>query len=528
MDHLTTEAAKNDDVSTTGSNKRLSLTMSLKELDAEKVLDAFGKYGPYQMKAYVLITAVLMLYSSQMMIMSFISTAPEFECDIKQNEAESKSEYTIIDSCYVNDSNNVTILCNEIPNASFKFNESSPQTTLNSEFNLVCRDEHWAQHASSLFLLGGLLVTPFTTQLSDLYGRRYAFLISLWTAVTAAVACSFAPTYGWFLLFRFITGVGTSSYATVGWVFCCESVSVKFRSFIPVVGTFAWVSGIMLVGILRVFISNWRWLYFAVSLPGLLTYSYYWYIEKSSTFNHKTISIPDCKSSTTKLNEGNSRTFIDMVKNKAIVFHLTIHCLIITKLSDDSYTGYFLSGLVEIPAGLLCIPLLLKFGRRTITFWCLALQGVSMGAAILYPGPGTIEMIFPVVAKLFNSILWTSEPLLLAEMSPTSIRDIFYGLVTFFGEFGSVLAPYLELLKDIDERAPQTVVAILSAGASMLVLTAPETKNKPMPEDLDQFDIGCLLRRFACCRQTPKDNNEYGIQTLPETEVRFVGTEYRS
>lgn len=57
-----------------------------------------------------------------------------------------------------------------------------------------------------------------------------------------------------------------------------------------------------------------------------------------------------------------------------------------TKLSDDSYTGYFLSGLIEIPAGLLCIPLLVKFGRRTITFWCLALQGISMGAAILYPG----------------------------------------------------------------------------------------------------------------------------------------------
>uniref|UniRef100_A0A914S5A6 Major facilitator superfamily (MFS) profile domain-containing protein n=1 Tax=Parascaris equorum TaxID=6256 RepID=A0A914S5A6_PAREQ len=341
------------------------------------------------------------------------------------------------------------------------------------QFNLVCRDEHWVQHASSLFMLGivfacnilgGMIVTPFLTQLSDLHGRRYTFLIPLWTAVAAALACAIAPTYGLFLVFRFVAGVGTTGYSTIGWVLSCESVSIEFRSLIPLVGTFTWVAGIIMVGALRIFIGNWRWLYFAISVPGLLTVSYYWlvvfslpvitgvsplddnsqsgqgnfevyifginiwYIKASSRFNKISVSLPECKSTAVKPTEGKSRT---MIMN-ATYWGLALFS---TKLSDDSYTGYFLSGLIEIPAGLLSIPLLVKFGRRTITFWCLALQG-----------PGTIEMIFPVAAKLFNSIVWSSEPLLLAEMSPTSIRNTFYGVIQFFGEIGSVVAPYLELL----------------------------------------------------------------------------------
>ena len=57
-----------------------------------------------------------------------------------------------------------------------------------------------------------------------------------------------------------------------------------------------------------------------------------------------------------------------------------------TQLSEDGFTGYFLSGLIELPAGIISVGLLLKFGRRSVTVWSLVLQGVSMGAAILYPG----------------------------------------------------------------------------------------------------------------------------------------------
>lgn len=44
--------------------------------------------------------------------------------------------------------------------------------------------------------------------------------------------------------------------------------------------------------------------------------------------------------------------------------------------------------------------------------------------------------------KLFNSVAWVAEPLLIGEMSPTSTRNMFYGIIGFVGEIGSITAPY--------------------------------------------------------------------------------------
>lgn len=67
-------------------------------------------------------------------------------------------------------------------------------------------------------------------------------------------------------------------YAVI-WIMCCESVAIEFRSLIPVAYTVAWVLGIMLVGILRIWILNWRWLYFTISIPSILSVFYYWFVN---------------------------------------------------------------------------------------------------------------------------------------------------------------------------------------------------------------------------------------------------------
>lgn len=57
--------------------------------------------------------------------------------------------------------------------------------------------------------------------------------------------------------------------------------------------------------------------------------------------------------------------------------------LLSASLSDDNFTGYFLSGFIELPGGLLAVLLLLNFGRRTITAWSFLMQFFL----ILFLGP---------------------------------------------------------------------------------------------------------------------------------------------
>ncbi|KHJ91921.1 hypothetical protein OESDEN_08198 [Oesophagostomum dentatum] len=153
--------------------------------------------------------------------------------------------------------------------------------SLASEFNLVCDDYESVEHGASVFMLGGMIVAPIITQLSDLYGRRLTFLIPLYMGVVANLICAIAPNYTVFLVFRFIAGVATTGFSVIGWVLCMESVALEFRSITPLMGSITWVIGYIAAGVLKLFISNWRWLYFAVSIPGLLTIPYYWLTPES-------------------------------------------------------------------------------------------------------------------------------------------------------------------------------------------------------------------------------------------------------
>lgn len=63
-----------------------------------------------------------------------------------------------------------------------------------------------------------------------------------------------------------------------------------------------------------------------------------------------------------------------------------------------------------------------------------------------FSGTGIMQITLAVTAKFFNSFIWVSQPLMLAEMSPTTVRNLFCGTVQFFGNLGAIAAPYLPLI----------------------------------------------------------------------------------
>lgn len=189
------------------------------------------------------------------------------------------------------------------------------------------------------------------------------------------------------------------------------------------------------------------------------------YIARSCRINRREFELRECTNSNRleDLDESSnvkSGGVLDIFRSRPLVFHLILHCYILivmngtywtlslfsVELHENEMVGYFLSGFVELPAGIVSIGLLLYFGRRSVTFASLLAQAVCMFLAVLYPGKSWITMSFPLMAKVFNSIAWSSESLLTGEMSPTVIRNVFFGCIGFVGEIGSILAPYTNAL----------------------------------------------------------------------------------
>uniref|UniRef100_A0A0N4Z421 MFS domain-containing protein n=1 Tax=Parastrongyloides trichosuri TaxID=131310 RepID=A0A0N4Z421_PARTI len=472
-------------------------------LDPDKILSKFGKYGFFQMRTYILINLASILYATETMVMSFIGET--------------------------------------------------------SQFDLVCKDSVWVQHGTSIFMIGSAIATPILTHLGDIYGRRLTFLIPLWLAVLANIGVAASTNYYFFLFFRFISGFGTGSYIQIAQVLIIESVATEFRDVSPFLANFTWFFGYSMVGVLRYFIDSWQWLYFFLTAPGLLTFSYYWlipesihwlvqnnktkhvnkYIKKSSRLNKKALILEECQKNsildlscdqsadtedTSSSNEV-TRGFMEMLMTWKILFQLSIQCYIFillnltywaislysTDLSDDQYKGYFLSGFVELPGGILAYILLKKYPRKPITIAGLGGQALFMTAAIFFDSKSIPSIACVLLSKSFNCIVWNSVPLMASEMAPTTTRNRFYGLCSFVGEFGSILAPYIEEVKYYHAHGPAILISGMSYIAIGATMCAPETKNKPLPKDFDDFDEGPLLKFFKNRRNNKKASQKVQI-----------------
>lgn len=67
-------------------------------------------------------------------------------------------------------------------------------------------------------------------------------------------------------------------------------------------------------------------------------------------------------------------------------------------LSEDKVTGFMLSGAIELPGGILAIPLLRFFGRRSVSIFALIFQGIATSIS-----PFVRSMLQIFVCGIFNS-----------------------------------------------------------------------------------------------------------------------------
>ena len=67
----------------------------------------------------------------------------------------------------------------------------------------------------TIFVGSYMLVAPVFGYLGDRYSRRWLMVVGVSIWVIAVLLGSFMTTFGWFMFFRAVVGVGEASYSTI-------------------------------------------------------------------------------------------------------------------------------------------------------------------------------------------------------------------------------------------------------------------------------------------------------------------------
>ncbi|XP_056910897.1 organic cation/carnitine transporter 2-like isoform X2 [Takifugu flavidus] len=452
---------------------------------------------------------------------------------------------------------NITELEQEDCLDGWSYSQDIYQSTLVSEFDLVC-SEQWKQpFTSTIFLLGVLLGSLFSGQIADRFGRKPVMFATLAFQSISAVIAVFSPFWSMFAFFYFITGFGRVSSYVSAFVLGTEVLSGRVRVLFSSLGVcLSFTVGYMLLPLFAYFIRDWKYLLVAISLPGLMELPLWWFIPESPRWLLSQGKFAEAEAiirKAAKINKVETPQFLNLenhsalVKEKSIsnkkninILHMLktsnirnitlIICLVwftlrsgyyglslnSSQLHADPFISCFMSAAIEVPA-LIGIWLALRFlPRQPTVIFMLLLVAVSLFLIQLVPNSlSWMAVALEMVGKFAVTAGSNYMYVYVAEIYPTVLRNTATGSCSILSRAGSTTAPFLFKLKIYFEYLPYIILGVLSVASSVAALFLPETFNVPLPQTIEEMSKSrrnlCLFknnRRKYCSSAEVVEENQ--------------------
>lgn len=525
-----------------------------KEINLESVLESLGPYGRYNLLNFVLLLFPVLL--SSFFECGFIFEAAEqtYRCKVngcdgryndtswvqyaiptnkETNRPESCERYVPLNStefqCASNSFTNETIACDE-----FVFVDSH-KISLVEEFNLECQE--WKRalvgtvHNSGMF--ASMLVTG---AISDRFGRRVAVGMAATTSFIFGVSRAFAPGYLTYLILHFLEAAFGGGLYPSAYVFIVELVGLKQRVIVSAMCNMTFVVGVVLIALLAWFVDNWRTYILIIYTPGILVGIYVCFMNESARWllskGKKAQAIKTLKRaakinnldarnleldslSDPLLKQENNRTldkksqFSKAIRSSIIWKRLLIcsflwlTCSLVyyglsinsVSLSGNKYLSFMLVVLVEIPAYIVVVIVLDKYGRKkTMITTYMTCAATSLLFAFL-PRSDYWSIPLYLIGKWSVTLTYSSVYIYVSEVFPTNMRQTLISVCSTAGRIGSLIAPLTPLLSYYHRSMPTVIFGGMCFISSLLVLMLPETRNMRLPDTIEEAEELSRMKR---------------------------------
>ncbi|CAI5655402.1 solute carrier family 22 member 4 [Oreochromis niloticus] len=431
------------------------------------------------------------------------------------------------------------------------------ESTVVTEFNLVCGNR-WKQPLTSLiYFLGGLCGCFLSGQISDRFGRKPVLFGAIATLSIFSLALKFAQSWTVFTVLFFMVGMGQLTSYIVLFVLGSEilvgSSRVLYSSMcLP----FMYVFGMMLLPATAYLVRNWKHLSLLMAMPGLASLPLWWLIPESprwlvskgrlqeaelllkSAALENGVEAPPVIFLSANVQQSDSKkgetlNFLDLLKTKSIrsvtlilwflwlstnvtYFGLSFN---MSTLYGNPFLNYFLLSAVELPAYTVSSLSACRLSRRLsfISFSLLGALALFLIQVTLHSHPALT--LFLVLLGKFGVLVGTGILYMFTgELSPTVIRNTVMSSCAMLSRVGSSVSPYLLQLAVFYEFLPWMLVGSLSLVSVVLCFFLPETFREPLPDTIDQMQA---IQRFRwpCAFKPPQKDDMKSAKdqtSLPE------------
>ncbi|XP_061606956.1 solute carrier family 22 member 4-like isoform X2 [Phyllopteryx taeniolatus] len=400
------------------------------------------------------------------------------------------------------------------------------QSTVVSEFDLVC-SQRWKQpFTATIFFLGVLVGSFFSGVLADRFGRKVVLFSTIMIQAVFTLVQIAAPSWEVFCFFLFCSGLGNISNYVSCFILGTEILTGNARViYSSAAASLGFTLGYMMLPLFAYFLRSWKTLLLAIGLPGLFYIPLWWVLPESPMWllsQGRVMEAEAIVKKAAKMNrlvapekifgdfELNANeespvkryTILDLVTKRSTAMTTVLLCWVwftlnicyfglslnTSHLHADPYISCFLSAVVEMPAYVSCSLAIRYLPRRLAVVAAFLTMGLALLFIQLVPQSilglaVALEMLGKFAATAGTSLLYAFT----AELYPTGLRNTASGTCVMVSRTGSCLAPFLIQMNIYFKYLPYITLGTLAMLSVLATLFLPETFRRPLPETLEQM-----------------------------------------
>uniref|UniRef100_A0AAY4B685 Solute carrier family 22 member 6 n=1 Tax=Denticeps clupeoides TaxID=299321 RepID=A0AAY4B685_9TELE len=487
------------------------------------ILNDVGGFGRFQFIHVTLLSIPGLLMASQNLLNNFTAGMPGHHCKVPNMTSLAEARNVSTESGLPANS---TEPCYD----GWTYESTEFQSTIVSEWDLVCTLRPLKQMSQTIYMGGVLAGAIIFGGLSDRFGRRALLIWSYFQLAVLGTCTALAPSYMAYCIFRFLSGMAVSGIILNTVSLKVEWIPTKSRTLVGTLSSFFFTFGQMVLAGVAYALKDWRKLQVAVCSPFFIFAMYSWWYSESARWLvlngrsqealkqiHHVARIngkPEMVGKITlEVLEANMQKEVQSSKSmykaydllRTPVMRRISICLVavwfstsfayyglamdLQKFGVNIYVMQLIFGAVDFPAKIVALGMLSFLGRRVTQATCLIMSASVIFANIFVPKDlQTIRTTLAVLGKGFTSSSFTCVYLFTGELYPTVIRQTGMGFTSTMARIGSMAAPAVLILDEILPALPSIVYGGAAVVAGIFALFLPETLNVALPDTIEDVE----------------------------------------